>query len=139
MNYHDYSHVSELSRIAGFLALFVLATTSEAALYTTRFNASYAAESWADAIWQPGPATPLSGNSYEILRGGLVQSPAGDSPAFPGDSLIVDRGARLRLKGTSPATLRFPGLDGNAGLVLNGGKLQGGDDNMFTIDGQIVL
>src|ERR1017187_4624730 len=139
MDYHDYSYVSELSRMAGLLALVVLATTSEAALYTTHLNAPTAAESWADAIWQPGPSAPISGNSYEILPGGLVQSPSGDSSIFSGDSLIVDRGARLRLKGTSPVTLSFPGMDGNAGLVLNGGRLQVGDDNMFTVDGQIIL
>jgi chitodextrinase len=139
MNYHDYSCVPELGRMAGLLALVVFAATSEAALYTTHCNASYAAGSWADAIWQPGPTAPLPGNSYEILRGGLLQGPAGDSRIFSGDSLIVDRGARLRLRGTSPATLSFPGVDGNTGLVLNGGKLQVGDDNMFTVDGQIVL
>jgi hypothetical protein len=123
MNYHNYSHVSELSRIAGFLALVLLAATTEAALYTTHFNAPTVAESWADAIWQPGPATPLPGNSYEILPGGLVQSPSDDSSSFPGDSLNVDRGARLRPKGTSPVTLGFPGVDGKAGLILNGGRL----------------
>ncbi len=138
MGYHDYLSVSMLSRMTGFLALVVLATTSEAALYTTHGNAPSAAASWADAIWQPGPSAPIPGNSYEILRGGLLQTPTGDS-IFPGDSLIVDRGARLRLQGTSPVTLSFPGVDGNTGLVLNGGRLQVGDDNMFTIDGQIIL
>jgi chitodextrinase len=139
MNYHDYSYVSELSRMAGLFALVIIAATSEAALCTTRVNAPTATESWADAIWQPGPAAPIPGNSYEILRGGLLQSPSGGSSIFHGDSLMVDRGARLRLKGTSPVTLGFPGVDGNAGLVLNGGRLQIADDNVFTVDGQIVL
>ena len=132
------SHVSELRRVAGFLASFVLATTSEAALYTTSGNSPYAAQSWTDAVWQPGSTAPTSGNTYEILRGGLVQNPPGDTAIFPGDALTLDRGARLRLKGTSPVTLSFPGVDGSAGLILNGGRLQAGDDNTFTIDGQIA-
>jgi hypothetical protein len=139
MDYHDYLYVSKLSRIAGFLALFILAATSQAALYTTHFNAPTAAESWADANWQPIPGAPTPGNSYEILRGGLLQSPTNDSSIFPGDALMVDRNARLRLKGTSPVTLSFPGVDENAGLILNGGRLQVGDDNLFTVDGQIVV
>jgi hypothetical protein len=133
------SHVLELRRIAGFLATFVLATASEAALYTTGVSTPYAVQSWTDVDWQPGATTPTAGNTYEILWGGRVQNPPGDAPVFPGDALTLDRGARLQLKGTSPVTLSFPGVDGNAGLILNGGRLQAGDDNTFTIDGQIAV
>jgi hypothetical protein len=133
------SHVSELSRIAMLLASFVFATVSEAALYTTSANTPYAGQSWTDAIWQPGLSAPTPGNTYEILWGGLVQNPSGDTPIFPGDALAVDQGARLRLEGTSPVTLSFPGLNGNAGLILNGGRLQVRGDNMCTIDGQIAV
>jgi chitodextrinase len=133
------SHVSELRRVAGFLASFILATTGEAALYTTSGNTPYTAPSWSDVVWQPGPTNPTPGNTYEILRSSLVQNPPGDTAIFPGDALMLDRGARLRLKGTSPVTLSFPSMDGNAGLVLNGGRLQVGDDNTFTIAGQIAV
>jgi hypothetical protein len=133
------SHVLELRRIAGFLASLVLATTSEAALYTTSGNSPYIAQSWTDAIWQPGSVAPTSGNTYEILGGDLVQNAPDDSAIFPGDALTLDSGARLRLTGTSPLTLSFPGVDGNAGLILNGGRLQVGDNNTYTIDGQIAV
>ena len=123
------SHVLELRRIASFLASFVLATASEAALYTTSVTTPYAAQSWTDVAWQPGATAPTAGNTYEILWGGRVQNPPGDTAIFPGDALTLDRGARLQLKGTSPVTLSFPGVDGNAGLILNGGRLQAGDDN----------
>ena len=132
------SHVLELRRIVVFLATFVLATACEAALYTTGVNTPYTVQSWTDVDWQPGSTAPTAGNTYEILPGGRVQNPPGDAVVFPGDSLTLDRGARLQLEGTSPVTLNFPGADGNAGLILNGGRLQAGDDNTFTIDGQIA-
>jgi fibronectin type 3 domain-containing protein len=133
------SHVLELRRIAMFLAMFVVAATSEAALYTTSIHTPYAGQSWTNAIWQPGLATPTSGNTYEILAGGVVQNPSGDIVVFPGDALTLDHGARLQLKGTAPETLSFPGIAGTAGLILNGGRIQLGDDNTFTIDGQIAV
>jgi hypothetical protein len=133
------SHVLGLRGIAGFLAFFTLAITSEAALYTTTSNSSYAVSSWTDAIWQPGPTTPVSGNTYEILAGGIVQNPPGGSSIFPGDALTLDRGAKLWLNAISPTTSSFPGVNGNPGLILNGGKLQVGNTNTFTLDGQISV
>src|SRR5277367_4951047 len=118
MKFVNNSHVSELRGIAGIIASFILTTACEAAHYTTSVN-TYNVPSWADAIWQPGSAAPSAGNTYEILSGGLVQSPSGDTPSFPGDALTVDYGARLQLTGGSPETLIFFGVDGNAGLVLN--------------------
>src|SRR5277367_3360040 len=106
------SHVSELRHIAVFLASFVFATASEAAPYTTSGGTPYAAQSWSDAIWQPGPTTPTAGNTYEILWGGVVQNPSDGTSIFPGDALTVDRGARLWLNGTSALTLSFPGVNG---------------------------
>jgi hypothetical protein len=95
--------------------------------------------SWADAIWQPGSAAPSAGNTYEILSGGLVQSPSGDTSSFPGDALTVDGNARLQLTANSTETLIFPGADGNVGLVLSGGSLQFRGNHTLTIDGQIAV
>src|SRR5258708_36089703 len=100
------SHVSELRSIAAVIVSFVLATASEAALYTTSAN-TYMVQSWANPVWQPGFATPTSGNTYEILSGGVLRNPRGTAPIFPGDSLTVDSGARLQLVGNSPETLTF--------------------------------
>ena len=133
------SHVTELRRIAMFVATFVVAATSEAALYTTSIHTPYAGQTWTNAIWQPGLTTPTPGNTYEILAGGAVQNPSGDTAVFPGDALTLDHGARLQLKGTSPETLSFPGIAGTAGLILNGGRIQLRDDNTFTIDGEIAV
>src|SRR5580704_17050912 len=132
------SHVLELRSTAVLLASFIFASASEAALYTTTAN-TYTVQSWVHAVWQPGPAAPTSGNSYEILPNGAVQNPPGDSLIFPGDALTVDSGAKLLLQGTSPVTLTFPGTDGNAGLVLNGGRLQIQEVNSLTIDGQMAV
>ena len=95
---------------------------------------------WDEAIWQPGSSSPVAGNIYEVLDGSLIGNPLGvGAQTFPGDSLIVDAGATVQANGPVGTSLDFPGMDGNAGLILNGGTLLAGDDHTFRISGSIYV
>ncbi len=87
------------------------------------------------------PASP--GNDYEVLSGGIIQTPsAGGLQTFPGDSLTLDSGARITATGFYDATLNFPGVNRNPGLILNGGLIQEAPqrgDAIFTIAGQMAI
>jgi hypothetical protein len=70
----------------------------------------------------------------------------GQTWTFPGDSLKLDGvgfnttngSGELRLKQNfNNATFAFPGVGGAAGLILNGGIINNGDDRIFTISGLI--
>jgi hypothetical protein len=93
--------------ITGLIASFILATACQADLQTTVAN-TVTIQPGADVVWQPGS----------------VALTAGNAPIFSGNAFTANSGARVRLNGTSPETLIFPSMYGNAGLVFNGGKLQ---------------
>src|SRR5713101_4329205 len=57
---------------------------------------------------------------------------------FPGDSLTMDTNTELRAK-TLGSVLNFPGTNGNPGLILNGGMLNGGDNATFPITGKVQV
>jgi len=113
-----------------------------------------AGNNWNGAIWKTNGAgtavgPPVAGNSYETVFNGVVigngaantriRNPAAAGiQTFSGDSLIIDTNSELRAK-QSGATLDFPGVGGNPGLVLNGGMLNGGDDAIFPISGRIQV
>jgi hypothetical protein len=104
------------------------------------------AQSWRTAIWQAngvGPLVgPVAGNTYEALANGnalgnsalntRVRTPASggveSSWTFPGASLTLDTNTELRLKNLD--TLNFPGLNGNPGLILNGGDISIADTGL---------
>ncbi len=104
---------------------------------------------WNQPIWQPGGVVPTAGNTYEMLDNGTVfgfnrnntrirnQAVAG-THTFPGDSLTMNANTELRAK-TAGAILNFPGVNGQPGLILNGGILNAGDNAVFTITGSIEV
>ncbi|HEY0548984.1 MAG TPA: hypothetical protein VGF13_05245, partial [Verrucomicrobiae bacterium] len=85
---------------------------------------------------------PVAGNTYEVVAGGnpsRVRNPVtGGIQTFPGDSLQLNTNTEIRAK--IPVTaLDFPGVGGNAGLILNGGNLDTGDNAVFTVTGVILV
>jgi len=99
-------------------------------------------------IWSDG-LIPAAGNTYVINSGGLVRNPdgstgaggtglAGQTVQFLGDSLSINPGAQVRLKSVAAGmTINFGGSGG--GLILNGGILNTGDDQIFTIAGGVKV
>jgi hypothetical protein len=122
---------------------------------TTTFTVP-ANSDWSLAIWKTNgsPATnlvpPSFGNTYKTIFNGTfingsganntrLRNPAvGGFLTFPGDSLTMDTNTELRAK-TASSVLNFPGTNGNPGLILNGGMLNGGDDSTFPITGIVQV
>ncbi|HUJ72616.1 MAG TPA: hypothetical protein VLZ30_10245, partial [Verrucomicrobiae bacterium] len=139
MKYPRNSHVLEFAIL---LAWVLPMTASQADNFTTTTSQLYQVPlpTWNDAIWQPGPVSPSASNTYEVLDGGTLRNPPdGGIQTFPGDSLTLDAGSRLRATGWSGVILSFPGVGGNPGLILNGGKLQATYGQAFTISGQMSV
>jgi len=107
------------------LTLLLLPITSSIAeTYTTSVQET-SPQDWNSAIWEPGPISAAPGNDFEVLSGGVLLTPTWPaSQAFPGDSLTLDAGAVLQFTSSSTVEIAsFWGVDGNPGLILNGGKL----------------
>jgi hypothetical protein len=139
MKYPQNSHVLEFAIL---LASLLPITGSRAGSFTTTANQPQQTplHTWNDAIWQSGPASPAPGNTHKVLKGGILRNPPdGGTQTFPGDSLTLDSGAKLRTTGWSGMTLNFPGVGGNPGLILNGGKLQATYGQACTISGQMSV
>ena len=139
MKYLWSSHVLEFAIL---LASVLPITASQAGNFTTTASQSYQIplQTWNDAIWQTGPVSPAAGNTYEVLDGGILRNPPDEgTQTFPGDSLTLDSGSKLRTTGWSGMTLNFPGVDGNPSLILNGGKLQATHGQAFTISDQMSV
>src|SRR5437016_9534103 len=129
---------------AGLIAgavLLTLALATSAANFTTTVQQP-GGQNWNGAIWNPGGVAPTAGNTYECTAGGgptRIRNPtAGGIQTFPGDSLTLDTGSEIRAKVTVSA-LDFPGVSGNAGLILNGGNMDTGDNAVFTVTGVISV
>jgi hypothetical protein len=120
----------------------ILATSVQGVNFTTSIQ-EVSGQTWNDAIWEPGPDVPIAGNTYEVLSGGMIRTPsAGGLQTFPGDSLTLDSGAVIIASGSSDTTLYFPGVNGNPGLILNGGTIQKAHQPgspTFTIAGQMAV
>ena len=78
-------------------------------------------------------AAPTAGNSYFTGAFGLRTPVTGTAITFQGDSLSVDTGGLLLLKGTASRTVTINNL------ILNGGGLGNGDNFTFTIAGGISV
>src|SRR4051812_22797224 len=133
------------------LAAWASSTGLNAADFVTKAVVG-SGNSWsAPLIWSNPPNTtltaPAAGNTYRLLFNGTqfgnnqgntrVRNPAAAGvQTFPGDVLIMDANTEIRPK-VSGAILNFPGVGGNAGLVLNGGALGAGDDAVFEFRGSI--
>lgn len=110
---------------------------------------------WTAAIWKTNgvgtAVSPTNGNTYAEVANGTtigngtsntrVRNPTAGAPrvyAFPGDSLMMYTNTELRAK-QAGIILNFPGVGTNAGLILNGGMLNGGDDGTFPITGSVQV
>jgi len=133
---------AKLHKLSTFLALLLMTSAMRADDFTTSDNQLYFASPrcWNEAIWQPGESSPVAGSAYEVLEGGLILNPpSAGVRTFPGDALVLDSGATLDVKGPVGTSLNFPGIDGNGGLILNGGTLMAGDNHTFRISGRICV
>jgi hypothetical protein len=131
--------------IWSFLFFFAVSPTLVSCLadnFTTGIQ-EYTTQTWSDAIWQPGSASPIAGNTYEVFNGGIIQTPLSSGfLTFPGDSLTLDSDARIVATTASIGTLNFPGVNGNPGLILNRGNLSDArqpGNLTFTIAGWISV
>ena len=112
------------------LALIALIASSQAA--TVTLNASNpAGTDWTNNTYWSDNLAPSSGNDY-IADAKSIRTPAttGDL-VFAGDSLTLQNGGGITLKGTG--TYTFSDLTINNGLIANGGGING------TIAGNISL
>jgi hypothetical protein len=143
MNYFRTFFCMRLDRIGVFFVLVLTACqAAKGDSFTTSVDQTNPVSpyTWDEAIWQPGPSSPVAGNTYELLDGGLIGNPPNIGPqTFPGDSLVVNAGATVQAMGPAGTSLDFPGVDGNAGLILNGGTLLAGGDHGFGISGSIYV
>jgi hypothetical protein len=133
---------SALYSLTLLLAFSAAIVVCRAESYSTAIQET-TTQTWNDAIWEPGPISPLPGNDYEVLSGGLIHAAtAGRFVVFRGASLTLDQGASLFVAGSSDEVLVFLGTAGNPGLVLNGGTLRTALDSgswTFTISGQMAV
>src|ERR1044071_5349857 len=142
-----------------FLLSFASASVAAGAANLTTTSVQPGGNNWIASIWKtnsPGMATnaaagvaPVAGNTYETVFNGTtignglnntrIRNPAAAGvQTFPGDSLTMYTNTELRAKQVG-ASLNFPGIGGNPGLILNGGMLNGGDDTTFPIIGNIQV
>jgi len=136
------------ARLFCLMAVATLVASAQAGVFTTQISEAAGAD-WNGAIWQPGAVSPTNGNTYQCVLNGVafgnntantrLRNPAAAGlQTFVGDSLQLDANTELRMK-TPGATLNFPGVDANPGLILNGGVLNPGDDTIFPIQGSILV
>jgi hypothetical protein len=141
-----------------FAAVLCMCIVTEAANFTTTTSQAGGAN-WTATIWNPGAVAPTAGNTYEcVFNGTAWGNNTGNTRirnalldgvlTFPGDSLTLNTNTDIRFKransgannvvsAVSATILNFPGVDGNPGLILNGGVLNPGDDNGFVITGRV--
>ncbi len=134
---------------------------SQAAYLTTTNNVG-GNTGWNTAgIWKTngtgtGVSVPVAGNTYACVPNGiafgnganntrmrnLYATTSTNFQTFPGDSLTMSTNTEFRCKqiaaGNVP-TLNFPGVNGNPGLLLDGGVLNIGDDCVVTITGNVQV
>ncbi len=121
----------------------------------TTTNVEAAGSDWTAAIWQTnglGLATgPAAGNTFALIDNGTelgnalantrVRNPANlASATFQGDSLTINANCEFREKsGVNGVVVNFPGVNGNPGLILNGGALNAGSSYALpiTVTGKI--
>lgn len=109
----------------------------------------------------PGGVAAVAGNTYEEVPNPFqpltyavgtngdntrLRNPTSgtSSQTFPGDSLTLDNNTEIRFKApgtpyTIPYPANFPGVNGNPGLILNGGFIDDGDNGTWNIQGSIAV
>ena len=132
----------------GAVVVLGLAARTEAADFTTTATEGIGFD-WNSAVWVPGQVTPSAGNTYETVFNGTpvgnnlsptrLRNPAfAGVQTFTGDSLTLNTNTEIRMKQPG-AILNFPGVNGNPGLILNGGTINAGDDAIFPITGKVFV
>jgi hypothetical protein len=133
--------------------LACLPQASQAASYTST-DTVVVGDNWNGSHWQlngtgPEVGPPTAGSTYALVFNGTAfgdamgntrtRNPAVSGvQTFPGDSLTINRNTELRMKNNG-SILNFPGVNGNPGLILNGGVINVGDDGNFPITGTIQV
>ncbi len=128
-------------------------TITPAGHYTTTVTQAGGMD-WNAAIWQLDGAgnsvSPTAGNTYELIANGTAignnqaetrtRNPAvAGIQTFPGDSLTLNTNTEIRMK-QAGAILNFPGVNGQPGLILNGGLLNSGDASaIFEVTGRVAV
>jgi hypothetical protein len=149
------------SRPSGWVAGLVVIAPAALGANLTTTAVEPTGQNWnSPAIWQTniggvvsGPlVAPVAGNTYAMLFNGVgagnansntrIRNPTGASSTFAGDSLTINANCELREKsGNNGAILNFPGVNGNPGLILNGGVINAGESEPlpFQITGTIQV
>jgi alpha-L-fucosidase 2 len=130
-------------------ALCLGQTVQGANLTTTIVEGS--GTNWTAAIWKTNgvgtAVSPVAGNAYALVFNGVyagnannntrVRNPTTATSTFPGDSLTINTNCEFREKsGVNGVVVNFPGVNGNPGLILNGGILNGG--NSYALPVQVA-
>jgi PKD repeat protein len=110
---------------------------------------------------------PVPGNTYFLTNNGIVLTfgsnvvthtsgnstattlmrnvtGSGTSTIFPGDSLTLNTNTQIRLKlvggiSSTAQQISFLGVNGNPGLIMNGGIINDGDDGVYNIQGKMQI
>jgi len=131
-----------LSAALPVTAALILSTAASAAEVTTA-AVQAAGQDWNLATIWSNNAAPSAGNTYRAIAGGgptRLRNPAvAGIQTFAGDSLTLDANTEIRSKGVAGTVLNFPGVGGNAGLILNGGQLNTGDEVNFGLAGKVSV
>src|SRR5215216_3501626 len=147
--YCNSSFVRRAWPLLGMAAVALMMVRAEATNIVSRANVgsgnawTNAVNVWSNTVSGVIAEAPIAGNTYELrFNGTLFGAGNGNggntrtrNPAlagiqtFAGDSLTLGTNTEIRAK-TAGAILNFPGVGGNAGLILNGGMLNAGDDTI---------
>ena len=145
-----FPHAFIWPRIAAVVVTFL--ATNCPAQYTTT-NTETSSSDWNSAIWRfsgiGSPVGPISGDTYQTVFNGApfgnnlnntrVRNPAvAGIQTFVGASLTLNTNTELRAQ-MAGSIINFPGVNGNPGLILNGGVLNAAADTVFTITGEIQV
>jgi hypothetical protein len=152
--------LTPLVSISCFTTLLFVAQSGNAGTNLVTKTSQGSGANWTAAIWQTnngagtdtGAGTsvaPVAGNTYTESATATAfgnntgntrtRNPtAGGLTTFPGDSLTLNTNTDIRFKTATGLICNFPGVGGAAGLVLNGGVLNDGDNAVITIAGKIL-
>lgn len=139
-----------------------LPKTSHAANLTTAVSQG-GGHGWTEPIWQTNGTgafvSAMRGNTYECVNDGItivgnstritrLRTPLDRSAVetFPGDSLKLDPYTEIRFKNSNPEkdslpptpVYDFPGVNGDAGLILEGGMLNTGDNPVAPATNMVI-
>jgi hypothetical protein len=133
-------------------AALLLAAPSFGAVFTTTVTQA-AGQNWGAAFWIPqgggAAVAPSAGNTYFVNSNGVaianlsanarIRNPTSAGvQTFPGDQLTITTNAEFRFK-TGSGAINFPGVNGNPGLVMDGGVWNIADAFNPTVTGRVHI